>query len=94
MDIKTLGKGLTVITMSDDSFVNERKWRWDRCMYIDFVYKRRQKDLRNVTNKITTVERLYLFLLFFYNYKQTKNVGAAVAWKEIFDADSRTVCNP
>jgi hypothetical protein len=42
---KTLGKGFTVITMSD-SFVNLQKWRWDRCMYIDFVYKRRQKDLR------------------------------------------------
>jgi hypothetical protein len=25
MGIKTLGKGLTVITMSDDSFVNEGK---------------------------------------------------------------------
>jgi hypothetical protein len=63
MGIKTLGKGLTVITMSDDSFVNLRKWRWDRYMYIDFVYKRRQKDFRKTTNKITTVERLY-----FYSY--------------------------
>jgi hypothetical protein len=41
MRIKTLGKGLTVITMSDDSFINLRKWQRDRYMYIDFVYKRR-----------------------------------------------------
>jgi hypothetical protein len=65
MGIKTLGKGLNVITMSDDSFVNGEKWRWDGYMYIDFVYKRREKDLRKITNK-TTVERLYLFILFFY----------------------------
>jgi hypothetical protein len=26
MGIKTLGKGLTIITMSNNSFVNERKW--------------------------------------------------------------------
>jgi hypothetical protein len=47
MEIKTLGKGLIVITVSDNSFVNEGKWRSDRHMYIDFVYKRRQKDLRD-----------------------------------------------
>jgi hypothetical protein len=41
MGTKILRKGLTVITMSDDSFVNEGKWRWDKYMYIDFVYKRR-----------------------------------------------------
>jgi hypothetical protein len=68
MGIKTLEKGLIVITMSDNSFVNEGKWRWDRYMYIDFVYKRRQKDLRKITNKTTTVERLYLFILFFYMF--------------------------
>jgi hypothetical protein len=45
MGIKTLGKGLIVITMSDNSFVNEGKWQWDRHMYIDFVYKRWQKRL-------------------------------------------------
>jgi hypothetical protein len=65
MEIKTLGKGLNFITMSDNSFVNEAKWRWDRYMYIDFVYKRRQKELRKITNKITIVERLYYsFTLF------------------------------
>jgi hypothetical protein len=70
MGTKILGKGSTVITMSDDSFVNEGKWRWNEYMYIDFVYKRRQKALRKITNKITTVERLYLFLLFFYKMFQ------------------------
>jgi hypothetical protein len=44
MEVKTLEKGLIVITMSDNSFVTEGKWRWDRYMYIDFVYKRRQKE--------------------------------------------------
>jgi hypothetical protein len=43
MEIKTLGKGLIVITMSDNSFVNGGEWQWDRYMYIGFVYKRRQK---------------------------------------------------
>jgi hypothetical protein len=46
METKILRKGLTVITMSEDSFVHEEKWRWDKYMYIDVVYKRREKDLR------------------------------------------------
>jgi hypothetical protein len=78
MGIKTLGKGLTVITMSDDSFVHEGKWRWDKYMYIDFVYKRRQQDLRKIPNKITTVERLYLFLLFFYIFNDTETKRSSV----------------
>jgi hypothetical protein len=41
MGTKILRRGLTVITMSEDSFVHEEKWRWDEYMYIDFVYKRR-----------------------------------------------------
>jgi hypothetical protein len=30
MGTKILRKGLTVIIMSDDSFVNKGKWRWDK----------------------------------------------------------------
>jgi hypothetical protein len=29
MEVKTLEQGLIVITMSDNSYVNEGKWRWD-----------------------------------------------------------------
>jgi hypothetical protein len=32
MGTKILRKRLTIITMSEDSFVHEEKWRWDKYM--------------------------------------------------------------
>jgi hypothetical protein len=73
MGVKTLEKGSTVIIMSDNSFVNEGKWRWDRCMYTDFVYKRRKKTLER-QRKRTTVERLYLFIYIYILQLQNTTV--------------------